>query len=75
MWFARINYLTLIILIIAGMLFYNNYALLFMLILLLVLPVISYFIARFNKDKISVDIYTDKTSVGKNSSVRSEERR
>lgn len=69
MWFARINYLTLIILIIAGMLFYNNYALLFMLILLLVLPVISYFIARFNKDKISVDIYTDKTSVGKNSSV------
>ena len=62
MWFARINYLTLIILIIVGMLFYNNYALLFMLILLLVLPVISYFIARFNKDKISVDIYTDKTS-------------
>lgn len=66
MWAARFNYFTLILLIIFGMLFYNNYALFFLLIILIALPVISYVIMRFGRNRIEVDISTDKTSVGKN---------
>lgn len=69
MWASRINYLTLILLIAVGMLFYNNYALLFILILLIILPVISYLVTRFNKNKISADICINKASVGKNSPI------
>lgn len=66
MWASRINYLTLIIFAAIGLLFYNNYMLLFVLIVLCCLPLASFIIMKTSKKKIDVNIETDKTLIGKN---------
>ena len=66
MWTNRFNYLLLMVLIIVAMMFYNHYAFYILIIAMIVLPVITYFMARNAGKKINVNIEIERTSVGKN---------
>lgn len=69
-WFARSNYLTFVVLVIAGIFFYNDYILWALLFVMLVTPIISYFITKRNKDKVTVKLNFDKVMVGENAYVK-----
>lgn len=66
MWTGRINYLIFVSLIAFGLIFYNNYVLLMLLLVMLILPFISLLLSVRGKNKISVNVLADKASVGKN---------
>ena len=69
-WFSRINYLTFVILVMAGIFFYNDYILWALLFAMIVTPIISYFVTRRNKDKVRIKIEFDKVTVGENAYVK-----
>lgn len=66
MWSKRINYLTLVIFVALGLLFYHNYEMMLLMVIVVLLPVISYLLTRKSLDKIEVKVDTDKKHVGKN---------
>lgn len=66
MWSKRVNYLSLLILLIFGLIFYHHYVLMILLVIMLVSPVVSYVVTKKSVDKFNVELYSDKTSVGKN---------
>lgn len=66
MWSKRVNYLSLLILLIFGLIFYHHYMLMILLVIMLVSPVVSYVVTKRSIDKFNVEVYSDKTSVGKN---------
>ena len=66
MWSKRINYISLLILVGAGLIFYHHYLLLIMMILMIALPIISYFSMKKMVDETKITVNTQKTSVGKN---------
>jgi uncharacterized protein (DUF58 family) len=65
MWTSRINYLILIALILAGLIFYNNYALLMVLVIVIIMPFVSLILSVIGKKKINIGLSVDKASVGK----------
>lgn len=69
MWGKRINYFSLILLIGFGLLFYNHYLLMLLLVTLIVLPLISFVVTKISKNKIELDIKLKQTSVGKNKPI------
>lgn len=66
MWTGRINYLIFISLIVFGLIFYNNYVLLMLLLIMSVMPFVSLALTIRGKSKIKVYVSSDKASVGKN---------
>ncbi|SEP66546.1 Uncharacterized conserved protein, DUF58 family, contains vWF domain [Lachnospiraceae bacterium RM5] len=68
--FYRLNYLSFIIFVIAGIIFYNDYALYVLLGILLLMPVISYFLTKKSIDKLNISLDLDKSNIGKNTPVK-----
>ena len=66
MWTSRINYLIFISLIAFGLIFYNNYVLMMLLLIMLLIPFVSLALTIRGRNKIRVNVLTDKASVGKN---------
>lgn len=65
MWTNRINYLIFLALIVSGLIFYNHYALIMLLVIMVLLPFVSLALTLKGKKKININILTDKASVGK----------
>ena len=68
--FYRLNYLSFIIFVIAGIIFYNDYALYVLLGILILMPVISYFLTKKSIDKLNISLDLDKSNIGKNTPVK-----
>lgn len=60
-----INYVSMVLLVAFGLIFYHHYALMIMLIFMLVAPVVSYVATRKNIDKFIITVEAKKTSIGK----------
>ena len=62
----RINYIILILVVGFGLLFYHNYAMFMIFVMLFLLPVISAILARITNRKMSCELVLDKKQIGKN---------
>lgn len=64
-WYRRFNYLTLVIFVGFGLLFYHHYVLMLMMVFILAAPVLSYFLTKKSVGKFTITVNADKASVGK----------
>lgn len=65
-----INYILLMIILVLGLLFYHNYAMLIVLIIMALLPVFSNICEYILSKKINIKLEIDQTSVAKNHDIR-----
>ncbi len=65
-WTRRINYLTLIVFVGFGLLFYHHYALMIMMAVIIVAPVISYIVTKKSINRFHITVSSDKMTIGKN---------
>ncbi len=70
MWGKRFSYICFLALILFGLLFYHHYVMMIWVVILAVLPAVSFILTKLTVDKIRVSIMTDKSSVGKNVPVQ-----
>lgn len=66
MWSKRINYISFVILVAVGLVFYHHYMLFLMLVIMIVSPIVSYVVTRRSLDKFEIVVSADKASIGKN---------
>lgn len=60
-----INYVSMVLLVAFGLIFYHHYALMIMFVFMLIAPAVSYVVTRRNIDKFSIKVDAKKSSVGK----------
>lgn len=65
MWSKRLNYLSLLVLLGFGLIFYHHYVLMLLLVIMLASPVVSYVVTKKSIDKFSIKTYSNRASVGK----------
>ena len=66
MWGKRFSYFCFLALILFGLLFYHHYVMMVWVVILAVLPAVSFILTKLTVNKIHIGIMTDKSSVGKN---------
>ena len=65
MWGQRFSYFCFLALILFGLLFYHHYVMMVWVVILAVLPAVSFILTKLTVNKIHIGIMTDKSSVGK----------
>ena len=65
MWSRRINYLTLIILVLVGLIFYHEYYMMLITVIVVFMPVISYIMIKKGHEKLEFHVDSDMKNIGK----------